>query len=149
MRLSRGIPTVIGAVAILVLFAAPARAQEQPDVEFIGNSRLLSNAVRVGNTIYLSGVLGTSGERGITPETRAAMDRIKSLLEANGAVMDDVVKCTVFLADFAEWGAMNDVYLTYFPKHRPARSALAVSGMSGNARVEIECIAVIGARNAP
>lgn len=43
---------------------------------------------------------------------------------------------------------MNDVYVTYFPKHRPARSAIAVSGMSSNARVEVECLAVIGARNA-
>jgi enamine deaminase RidA (YjgF/YER057c/UK114 family) len=62
--------------------------------------------------------------------------------------MDDVVKCTVFLADFAEWGAMNDVYVTYFEKHRPARSAVAVSGMAANARVEIECMAVVGASNA-
>jgi enamine deaminase RidA (YjgF/YER057c/UK114 family) len=76
------------------------------------------------------------------------MESIKSLLEANGATMDDVVKCTVFLADFAEWGAMNEVYTTFFPKHRPARSAVAVSGLASNARVEIECMAVIGARNA-
>jgi 2-iminobutanoate/2-iminopropanoate deaminase len=59
--------------------------------------------------------------------------------------MDDVVKCTVFLADFAEWGAMNQVYVTYFPTNRPARSAVAVAGMAADARVEIECIAVLGA----
>jgi 2-iminobutanoate/2-iminopropanoate deaminase len=119
-----------------------------PDIEFIGNGRFLSNVVRVGNTLYLSGQLGLRGDRGITPETRSTMENIKSLLEANGATMDDVVKCTVFLADFAEWGAMNDVYVTYFQKHRPARSAVAVSGMAGDARVEVECMAVIGARNA-
>ncbi|MBR9989517.1 MAG: RidA family protein [Gemmatimonadetes bacterium] len=122
--------------------------QQQEDIEFIGNGRFLSSGVRVGRTIYLSGQLGLRGERGITSETRAVMENIKALLEDNGATMDDVVKCTVFLADFAEWGAMNDVYATYFEKHRPARSAVAVSGMAGNARVEIECIAVIGARNA-
>lgn len=127
----------------------PALAQQQQqDIAFIGNGRFLSNVVKVGNTLYLSGQLGTSGERGITPETRAAMERIKTLLEQNGATMDDVVKCTVFLADFAEWGAMNEVYTTYFTKHRPARSAVAVSGMASNARVEVECIAVIGARHA-
>jgi 2-iminobutanoate/2-iminopropanoate deaminase len=147
MRLLRGlIPFALGACAVLVTGAAFDR--QQGDVQYIGNGRLLSNAVKVGNTLYLSGVLGTSGETGITPETKTAMDRIKALLEANGSHMDDIVKCTVFLADFAEWGAMNDVYLSYFTKHRPARSAIAVNGMSGNARVEVECIAVIGARNA-
>jgi reactive intermediate/imine deaminase len=137
---------VLGAATMLL--AGAAFQSQQADVQYIGNGRFLSNAVKVGNTLYLSGQLGTSGERGIQPETRASMERIKSLLEANGATMDDVVKCTVFLADFAEWGAMNEVYQTYFPKHRPARSAVAVNGMSGNARVEVECIAVIGARNA-
>jgi 2-iminobutanoate/2-iminopropanoate deaminase len=128
---------------------APAAAQEQQqDIEYIGTGRFLSSAVRVGRTLYLSGQLGLGGERGITPETRAAMENIKELLEANGATMDDVVKCTVFLADFAEWGAMNEVYAPYFAKHRPARSAVAVSGMAANARVEIECMAVVGARDA-
>jgi len=55
--------------------------------------------------------------------------------------MDDVVKCTVFLADIAEWGAMNTVYATYFPGNKPARSAAGASGLARNARVEIECIA--------
>jgi reactive intermediate/imine deaminase len=125
-----------------------ALQQQEPDVQYIGNGRFLSNAVRVGNTLYLSGQLGIRGERGITPETQAALQRISTLLEENGAAMDDVVKCTVFLADFAEWAAMNEVYTTFFPKHRPARSAVAVGGMAGDARVEIECMAVIGARNA-
>jgi reactive intermediate/imine deaminase len=147
MRRLRGVLFfALGACTMLV--TAAALRPQQTDVQFIGNGRFLSNAVRVGNTLYLSGQLGTSGERGIAPETRAALDRIKGLLEANGATIDDVVKCTVFLADFAEWGAMNEVYTTYFTKHRPARSAIAVSGMANNARVEIECTAVIGARNA-
>ena len=56
--------------------------------------------------------------------------------------MDKVVKCTVFLADIAEWGAMNEVYTTFFP-NKPARSALGASGLALDARVEIECIAVL------
>jgi 2-iminobutanoate/2-iminopropanoate deaminase len=149
MRFARIIGSfVLGAAAVLVTGAALQQAPQQGEIQYIGNGRFLSNAVRVGNTLYLSGQLGTSGERGIAPETKAALERIKSLLEANGSTMDDVVKCTVFLADFAEWGAMNEVYTTYFTKHRPARSAVAVSGMANDARVEIECIAVIGARNA-
>ncbi len=158
MRLLRGIIAYsLGACTVLVAASFAPRPlgpstgfskQQQSDVQYIGNGRFLSNAVRVGNTLYLSGQLGTGGERGITPETKASLDRIKALLEGNGSTMDDVVKCTVFLADFAEWGAMNEVYTAHFTKHRPARSAVAVSGMSGNARVEIECTAVIGARNA-
>jgi 2-iminobutanoate/2-iminopropanoate deaminase len=137
---------LLGAAAVLLIGAI--KPQQQTDVQFIGNGRFLSNAVKVGNTLYLSGQLSSQGERGIAPETKASLERIKTLLEANGATMDDVVKCTVFLADFAEWGAMNEVYVTFFPKHRPTRSAVAVSGMAANARVEIECMAVIGARNA-
>jgi 2-iminobutanoate/2-iminopropanoate deaminase len=160
MKASRTLMTLMAAGAAVIgatgLWArqaeapadAPTAVEQQDDIEFIGNGRFLSSAVRVGRTLYLSGQLGLRGERGITPETRGTMENIKTLLEENGATMDDVVKCTVFLADFAEWGAMNDVYVTYFPKHRPARSAVAVSGMAGNARVEIECMAVIGARNA-
>jgi 2-iminobutanoate/2-iminopropanoate deaminase len=139
---------LLAGACLLIVVSAFFRPQQQSDVQYIGNGAFLSAAVRVGNTLYLSGQLGTSGERGITPETKAALDRIKTLLEANGSNLDDVVKCTVFLADFAEWGAMNQVYQTYFTKHRPARSAVAVSGMAQNARVEIECTAVIGARNA-
>ena len=148
MRFFRGLFTFVLGAATVIVAGAAFRPQQQTDVQYIGNGRFLSNAVRVGNTLYLSGQLGTSGERGIAPETKATLERIKTLLEANGATLDDVVKCTVFLADFAEWGAMNEVYVTYFTKHRPARSAVAVSGMASNARVEIECIAVIGARNA-
>ena len=159
MKVTRVLTTVVfGGVALIASSAlwltqvpngvSRVEAQQQQDIEFIDNGRLLSGAVRVGRTLYLSGQLGLGGERGITPETRAAMENIKTLLEANGATMDDVVKCTVFLADFSEWGAMNDVYLSYFQKHRPARSAIAVNGMAANARVEIECIAVMGARNA-
>ena len=151
MRRYRGLALVaLGACTVIATGAAfQQQQQQQEEVRFIGNGRFLSSAVRVGSTLYLSGQLGLSGERGIQPETRTAMENIKRLLEENGATMDDVVKCTVFLADFAEWGAMNEIYAPYFAKHRPARSAVAVSGMAGNARVEIECMAVIGARNAP
>jgi 2-iminobutanoate/2-iminopropanoate deaminase len=57
--------------------------------------------------------------------------------------MDRVAKCTVFLADIAEWAAMNEVYVEFFPNNRPARSALGASGLALGARVEIECIAVL------
>lgn len=107
-----------------------------------------SAAVRVDNTLYLSGNLGNMpgtldlAEGGIEAETRQTMDNISAVLDNFGSSLDDVVKCTVFLADMAEWGAMNEVYRTYF-RNPPARSALGASGLALGARVEIECIAVL------
>lgn len=106
-----------------------------------------SSAVQVGDTLYLSGNIGNIpgtldlASGGIAGETRQTMDNISAVLEEFGSSMDQVVKCSVFLADMAEWGAMNDVYKTYF-KNPPARSALGASGLALGARVEIECIAV-------
>lgn len=108
-----------------------------------------SQAVRVGNTVYLSGNLGNVNgttqlvEGGIGPETRQTMENIKAVLESFGLGMENVVKCTVFLADINEWPAMNEEYVKYFKKPFPARSAVAGSGLALGARVEIECMAVV------
>ena len=99
-----------------------------------------SSAVRVGDTLYLSGSIGNIpgtlelAEGGIQGETRQTMENIRQVLETFGSSMDRVVKCTVFLADMAEWGAMNEVYRTYF-ENPPARSALGASGLALDARV--------------
>ena len=114
-------------------------------MEFLGNGRILSSGVRVGKTLYLSGQLGsdsTGAYGGITPETRFALEKVKTLVERYGSSMDRVAKCTVFLVDMSEWSAMNAVYTTYFPNNRPARSAIGTS-LLGGARVEIECIAIL------
>lgn len=105
-----------------------------------------SEAVRVGDLLFLSGQLGNSGglglvEGGVEAETRQTMENIKNTLERHGLGMDRVVKCTVFLADMAEWPAVNDVYKSYFGENPPARSALGANGLALGARVEIECIA--------
>jgi reactive intermediate/imine deaminase len=120
--------------------------------EFAGASATapLSQYVRVGETIYLSGMLGTTADGtlapgGIAAETRQALTNIRAALEKSGATLDDVVKCTVFLADMQEWAAMNEVYTTFFVRHKPARSAVGVSGLARGGRVEIECLAVRGA----
>jgi reactive intermediate/imine deaminase len=134
--------------------AAPLLAQDQaPEVTYIvptGAAATLpfSPAVRVGHMLYLAGQLGTDStlklaSGGIEAETRQALTNIKRLLEANGSGMDHVVKCLVMLADIAEWGRMNGVYVTFFPSHRPARSAMGASGLALNARVEIECMATV------
>ena len=126
--------------------AAAAGSGPSAGIEFLGSRGALSQAVRVGNILYLAGQLGTDADsaRGITPETRRVMEKIKANVERYGSSMDRVVKCTVFLVDMSEWGAMNAVYTTYFAADkRPARSAVGTSGLVGNGRVEIECIAVM------
>jgi len=105
-----------------------------------------SSAVEADGWVYLAGELGTTPEAGlvpggIEPETRQTMDNIQATLAANDLSWDNVVKCTVFLADIAEWPAFNEIYKTYFTGNFPARSALGANGLALGARVEIECIA--------
>jgi enamine deaminase RidA (YjgF/YER057c/UK114 family) len=71
------------------------------------------------------------------------MENIKATLERYGSSLDHVIKVTVMMADMSEWEEMNKVYVTYFTKNLPARSALGVNGLAFGARVEIECIAVL------
>ena len=108
-----------------------------------------SEAVLVQNTLYLSGQIGVLPGTldlvpgGIQPETRQTLENIQATLERNGASMDQVVKCTVMLADITEWDAMNEVYREFFPPPAPARSALGANGLALGARVEIECVAMV------
>ena len=76
-------------------------------------------------------------------QAHRVFQNLQAVLDAAGLTTADVVKTTVFLADMSEWPAMNEVYRSYFT-NPPARSALGASGLALNARVEIECIAVIG-----
>lgn len=113
-------------------------------------TRPFSPAVQVGNLLFLAGQIGTAANAqgsvvpgGIQPETRQTMENIKDVLEKSGSSLDRVVKCTVFMADMREWDAMNEVYSTFFPRNKPARSALGANGLALGARVEIECIAAV------
>ena len=135
-----------------VLAGCEAPVDQETDVEWLnapGNEgRPFSSAVRVDNLLFVSGAIGydvESGalvEGGIQPETKKTLENIAESLEMFGSSMDKVVKCTVFLADIDEWGAMNEVYVTFF-SNKPARSALGTSGLALGARTEIECIAVV------
>lgn len=115
-----------------------------------GNPALpFSTAVRVGDTLYLSGDIGVKDGKlvpgGITPEARQTMENIKATLAHFDAGMDAIVKCQVFLADMADWSAFNEVYVTYFrPERRPARAALGVNGLALAAKAEVDCIAWLG-----
>ena len=160
-RARRGAACMLGALAVGCAPAGPpdaasgqAAAEPAPRKEIIqpeGVARLpvFSSAVRSGDLIFLSGAIGalpgvsppTLAEGGIIPETRQTMDNLAAVLEAAGAGWQDVVKCTVFLADMADYATFNEVYLEYFPEDPPARSALAAAGLAFDARVEVECIA--------
>jgi 2-iminobutanoate/2-iminopropanoate deaminase len=109
---------------------------------------VLSPAVRVGDLIFLSGVMGTKpggaglADGGIEGQTRQALENVKSTLELAGATMADVAKCTVFLTDAANFAGMNKVYHEFFPTEPPARSTVAVAALvAPNALIEIECVA--------
>ncbi|HKY55707.1 MAG TPA: RidA family protein [Anaerolineales bacterium] len=107
-----------------------------------------SEAVRVGNMLYLAGQIGLdeTGNMvpgGIAAETRQAMENIRTTLERHGSSLDRIIKVTVMLADMAEWAEMNKVYVSYFEKYLPARSSFGTTGLALGARVEIECIAVL------
>ncbi|MEO7364897.1 MAG: RidA family protein [Sphingomicrobium sp.] len=129
----------------------------RPPVERFGSPMLngkrlpFSEAVRVGDTLYLSGQLGitTDGKlpAGIDAQTKQAMDNIGKALKARGLGFGDLVKCTVMLDNMADWPAFNKVYVTYFPDGNfPARSAFGADGLALGAALEIECIAYAGKR---
>jgi len=107
-----------------------------------------SEAVRVGNTIYLSGQLGVSPgtmtlvSGGMEAEAKQTMENIKATLESHNLSMSNIVKCTVMIADISQWGIFNKIYVTYFDDNFPARSAFGANGLALGAQVEVECIAV-------
>lgn len=106
-----------------------------------------SEAVRVGDTLYLSGQLGVVPGKlelvpgGMAAEARQAMENIQTVLKANDLDMKNIVKCTIMLADMAQWGEFNKVYASFFSPPFPARSAFGASGLGLGAQVEIDCIA--------
>ncbi|MQA91683.1 MAG: RidA family protein [Gemmatimonas sp.] len=137
LRIAIGI-AMVGALSVVSL-----QAQDRDAVRFIGGTEpdaTLAQAVIVDNTIYLSGALGTRAGPTIEDQTRAVMESIRDRLAELGATMDDVVKCTVFMADLSERPQLNEVYRSFFPTNKPARSAVGVD--LGGPKVEIECIAV-------
>jgi 2-iminobutanoate/2-iminopropanoate deaminase len=141
-------PLVAFAAATLVAHPSAGNA-----VEFLNSGKVLpqnlpfSEAVRHDKTLYLSGQIGivpgtlklVSG--GIKNEAKQTMENIKTSLEAHGYTVANLIKCTVMLADMADWPAFNEVYKSFFASNYPARSAFGASGLALGARVEVECIA--------
>jgi len=107
-----------------------------------------SQAVRTGNTLYLSGqvaidpVTGEIVKGGIVAETRQALENLKAVLEAGGYSLENVVSCQVFLTDMGDFTAMNKIYAGYFPRQPPARATVEISELPRDARIEISAVAV-------
>lgn len=129
--------------------AAESTRRQVIQPEGVARLTVFSSAIRSGDFIFLSGALGALPnvnppqvvEGGIEAETRQTFENIEAVLAAAGATLEDIVKCTVFLANIDDYAAFNAVYVQYFPNDPPARAALAASGLALGALVEIDCIA--------
>jgi reactive intermediate/imine deaminase len=130
----------------LLLIASTASAQSRSVVSTTGNLATLSGAIRVGDMLYLSGQLpgarGAPMDSTIEGQTTQALEKVKGLVEAAGAKMENVVKCTVFLVSGADYRGMNQAYAAFWPKEPPARSTVVVAALvSPGAKLEVECMA--------
>ena len=106
-----------------------------------------SQAIRWNQWIFVSGQLSINEKTGavegdIGTQTRQVLTNLRNILEASGSGMEWVLKTTVFLADMNDFGAMNEVYASFFPQNPPARSTIQVARLPKDARVEIEAIAL-------
>ena len=139
-------------LAAMMLTLTPAwsagNAQERKAINLAPARGLpFSDAVLVGNTLYIAGQEGTDdagklAAGGIGPETKAALANIEKVAKAAGFELKDIVSVTVYLADIHEFGDMNGVYKTVIPDPKPARATVQVAALVNNARVEISAIAV-------
>ncbi|HEU5466768.1 MAG TPA: RidA family protein [Gemmatimonadales bacterium] len=109
-----------------------------------------SQAIVANGFVYTAGQVGFDPKKmelvGTTvgEQTEQVMKNLAAVLKAAGSGLDRVVKTTVFLADMADFQAMNEVYAKHFGNHKPARSTVAAAGLPRNARVEIEVVATTG-----
>jgi len=136
----------------LLISIITVQAVSAAEVEFHNDGPLeelglpFSESVRAGDLLFLSGKIGGGADGklapgGISAEADQILLNIAATLEKRGLGMEDVIKCTVFLADISEWAAFNEIYVKHFSAPYPARSALGANGLALNARAEVECIA--------
>lgn len=141
-------------------FAGPAAAQDTTDnglttyrVEGLPDWAPFSSVVRAGDTLHVSGHLGrlpgttTIIEGGAGPETTQTMANIETSLALAGADLSDLVSCTVYLTDMADYSSMNAAYAAALDGHQPARVTAGINELALGARVEIACIAYLPEEN--
>ena len=111
------------------------------------NNDTYSQAVRLGDLIFVSGQLGVKPggvlAEELTGQTRQAIENIETILKAAGSALALVAKVNIFITDFSRLGEMNQVYRQYFT-HRPAKTTVEIARLDGNALIEIEVIAAAG-----
>ncbi|HWW20433.1 MAG TPA: RidA family protein [Steroidobacteraceae bacterium] len=105
-----------------------------------------SQAVKVGNTVYISGQIPLDPATGqlvsgdIEAQIRRSFENLKAIAQAAGGSLADAVKVTVFLTDLAHFAKVNEIMATYIHEPYPARAAVGVASLPRGARVEVECI---------
>ncbi|KXS11224.1 Endoribonuclease L-PSP [Gonapodya prolifera JEL478] len=122
-----------------------------PEIEVIAPHPTIpiASAVQYGDTLYVSGQLGFGADGKLVSgdcyaQSVQTLKNIRAILEKAGTSMDKVLKCTVFLANIADFPLMNRAYAAAFGTHRPARSAFQVANLPvAGGLVEIECVAAI------
>jgi 2-iminobutanoate/2-iminopropanoate deaminase len=120
-------------------------------VEGLGRLPQFSHAVVAGDLVFVSGTLGTLpggfqlASGGAGPETRQTLVNLDAILAAAGSSLRDVVKASVFLADLADFAAMNEAWSERFREAPPARITVGGAQLALGARVEIECVAMLSA----
>ena len=109
-----------------------------------------SQAVKIGNVVYLAGVCGDDPKTGeimgngdMKVEAKYAMENLKNTIETAGGKMSDIVKVNVVFTDGSKSADFNEVYKTYFPDYKPARIAMIAAGLLGGANLELDAVAVI------
>lgn len=144
---------ILGAPAVAGAQAGPPKVTYLTSEETTKLNLPFSEAVRVGDILYLSGMIGNVpgtvqlAPGGVEAQTRQALENIRTTLERYGSSLDRVFKCTVMMADISQWAKMNAVYVTFFKDHFPARSAIGAAGLAAGAAVEIECLATVRPSN--
>lgn len=148
----RKVPWIIAALALTA--SAPAGAQ-QTGKQAIATPAApnaigpYSQAVRAGNTVYVSGEIAIDprtnqvmANASIEEQTRRALENIRAILAAAGLTMEDIVSTTVYLTDINEFDRMNQVYAGFFKSAPPARATVQVARLARDVKIEISAIAV-------
>ena len=145
---------LLGAVALAAVTPLAHAAPPASDRSYIehppapkGPALPFSDAVRVGDTLYVAGHIGIdprTGNAAASPEAEARllMDGVKHTLERAGFTMDDLVSVTVYCTDLALYDAFNGIYGGYFHGHHPARAFIGISKLVRGARFEVQGVAV-------
>ncbi|MCQ1530676.1 RidA family protein [Lutispora saccharofermentans] len=115
--------------------------------ESVPSSPLFSQGIIAGQFLFTSGQLGLNRSNDemenltFEDEFAQALENIRAILKSEMLDLDNVIKVTIYITDIGQFDSLNDIYLRYFPKHKPARSCIVVNSLAKGARVEIEAVA--------